>query len=95
MNKMFINFKTFKIHVRRVFEDIDAERTAVRELMNLKQKRAASMYAACFQRVSFNLSWDDAALTEQFYRGLKNVVKNDIAREEWPMTLQNMITTAI
>ena len=41
---MFMNFKMFKIHVRRVFEDINAERTAVRELMNLKQKEVTSMY---------------------------------------------------
>ena len=53
---MFMNFKMFKIHVRRMFEDINTERTATRELMNLKQKRAASMYVAHFQRVSFNLS---------------------------------------
>ena len=79
---MFINFETFKIHARRVFEDIDAERTVAQKLMNLKQKRAASMYAVQFQRVSSNLSWGDTALTEQFYRDLKNVVKNDIAREE-------------
>ena len=45
---MFMNFKMFKIHARRVFEDIDAERTAARELMNLKQKRAASIYTAQF-----------------------------------------------
>ena len=36
INEMFINFKTFKIHARRMFEDIDAERTAARKLMNLK-----------------------------------------------------------
>ena len=53
---MFINFKTFKIHARRVFEDINTERTVTRELMNLEQKRAASMYVAQFQKVSFNLS---------------------------------------
>ena len=39
-----MNFKTFKIHVRRMFEDIDAERTAARKLINLEQKRAALMY---------------------------------------------------
>ena len=79
---MFTNFKTFKIHVRRVFEDINTERTVTRELMNLKQKKAASIYTVWFQRVLFNLSWRDAVLAEQFYRGLKNVVKDDIAREE-------------
>ena len=43
---MFINFKTFKIYVRRVFKDINTERTVVRELINLKQKKVALRYAA-------------------------------------------------
>ena len=43
-----MNFEMFKIHVKRVFEDIDAERTVTRELMNLEQKRVTSMYTAQF-----------------------------------------------
>ena len=39
-----MNFKMFKIYVRRVFEDIDAERTVTRELMNLKQKKVTLIY---------------------------------------------------
>ena len=53
---MFINFEMFKIYMRRVFKDIDAERTVARELMNLEQKRVTSMYVIWFQRVLFNLS---------------------------------------
>ena len=45
---MFINFKIFKIHVRRVFRDINAKRIIARELMNLEQKKAALIYAAQF-----------------------------------------------
>ena len=41
---MFTDFEMFKIYMRRVFKDIDAKRTVTRELMNLKQKRVASMY---------------------------------------------------
>ena len=41
---MFNNFKVFKIHARRVFEDIDIERTTAKKLINLKQKRAAFIY---------------------------------------------------
>ena len=33
---MFIDFKVFKTYIRRVFEDIDAERTVTRELINFK-----------------------------------------------------------
>ena len=53
---MFINFKMFKIHVRRVFKDINTKRTVTRELTNLKQKKATLIYAVQFQKVLFNLS---------------------------------------
>ena len=43
---MFIDFKVFKTHARRVFENINTKRTIVRKLINLKQKRAASIYIA-------------------------------------------------
>ena len=46
MNKMFMNFKTFKIHARRVFKDINTERTVIRKLINLEQKEIASIYTA-------------------------------------------------
>src|SRR5271156_7165424 len=39
--------------------------------------------------------WDDAALTSQFYQGLKDNVKDDIVRGERPDTLQEMIATAV
>ena len=41
---MFIDFKVFKIYVRRIFKNIDIERTIVRELMNLEQKKVTSIY---------------------------------------------------
>ena len=53
---MIINFKIFKIYIRRVFRDIDAERTVVRKLMNLKQKKVTLIYVTQFQRILFNLS---------------------------------------
>ena len=79
---MFNNFKVFKIHVRRVFKDINTKRTIVRELINLEQKKVALIYVVQFQKVLFNLSQSDAALIEQFYKDLKNIVKNDITKEE-------------
>ena len=53
---MFVNFKTFKIHVRRVFKDINIKRTVVRELINLKQKKVALIYVVQFQEILFNLT---------------------------------------
>ena len=41
---MFTDFKVFKTYVRRIFKDIDAERTMIRELMNLEQKKVTLIY---------------------------------------------------
>ena len=49
MNKIFTNYKTFKIRIKVVFEKIYEEQTAERELSLLKQIKAAGIYAANFQ----------------------------------------------
>ena len=49
MNKIFTNYKTFKIRIKVVFEKINEEQTAERELSLLKQIKAAGIYAANFQ----------------------------------------------
>ena len=59
--------------------------------MNLQQWGSAAVYAAEFQRITFKTEWGDVLLITQFYRGLKNSVKNDIMKAEWSETLQVMI----
>ena len=49
MNKIFTDYKTFKIRIKVVFEKIYEEQTAERELSLLKQIKAAGIYAANFQ----------------------------------------------
>ena len=39
-----------------MFRDINTERTVVKKLINLEQKKAASMYAVQLQEILFNLS---------------------------------------
>ena len=56
INKMFNNFKVFKIYAKRVFKDINTERIVERKLINLKQKETASIYITYFQEILFNLS---------------------------------------
>jgi hypothetical protein len=77
------DFGSFKRKISRVFVDIDAERTAERHLQNLRQLKSAATYAAEFQQ--------HAGRTAQFYRGLKDSVKDDICRGERPSELQAMI----
>ena len=78
-----------------VFGDIDCERTAERELMQLRQTKSAADYMAHFTRLSVATNWEDAALTVMYYAGLKDAVKDKIARGERPDNLRAVTTMAI
>lgn len=89
------NYTKFQRQMNRVFGDVDEERTAERRLQALRQTGSAAEYAAKFQQYGAKTQWDDAALTAQFYRGLKERVKDDIARGDRPTSLHSMITMAV
>ncbi len=92
---IFRDAQAFEKRLRRVFEDIDKERTAERQLYNLRQKASAAAYSASFQHIAANTEWDDAVLTSQFYQGLREEVKDEIARTDRLVDLQKMITRAV
>ena len=60
-------------------------------LINLQQWESAAVYIVEFQRITFKTEWEDVLLITQFYRELKNSVKNDIIKAKWSETLQVMI----
>lgn len=93
--KIFQTWKGFKEKITRVFGDIDQERTAERHLQNLRQKGPATSYTAEFQQYMGKTDWNDEALKAQYYRGLKDVVKDEISRSDRPDDLQEMIEMAI
>ena len=94
-NKIFASLEEFKKQIRIVFGTVDQERTAEREICNIVQKGAAATYAANFQRHAAYMNWDDTALTAQYYKGLKNFVKDEISRSERPSTLAKMIEKSV
>ena len=59
------------------------------------QKGAAATYAVNFQRHTAYMNWDNTALTAQYYKGLKNFVKDKISRSEWLSTLVKMIKKSV
>ena len=95
MNKIFDQFDDFKRHIQILFGDINAEWTTEWMLMNLQQQGSAATYTVKFQRIAFKTEWEDVSLTTQFYRGLKDSVKNDITKAEWSGMLQVMIWLAV
>ena len=53
---IFLTWNNFKIKIYYMFGDIDEERTAKRNLEDLRQKGACTAYAAKFQSLAFRTS---------------------------------------
>ena len=94
-NKIFVSLEKFKKQIGIVFGIINQKRTAEREICNIVQKGAAVTYAANFQRHATYTNWDDITLTAQYYKGLKNFIKDEISHSERPSTLAKMIEKSV
>ena len=94
-NEIFTSLEEFKKQIRIVFGTVNQKRTAERKICNIVQKGAAATYAANFQRHAAYMNWDDTALTVQYYKGLKNFVKDEISHSERPSTLAKMIEKSV
>jgi Domain of unknown function (DUF4939) len=89
------NWAEFRSQLESMFGDIDEEHTAERSLQQLRQKGPASRYAADFRRFAAKTEWNKGALRAQFYKGLKDSIKDEMARTERPDELDKMIDLAI
>ena len=73
-------------------EQMEAERA----LQTMVQRGPVSKYKAEFQTMVVKTSWDDHAIASHFYRGLKDVIKDEIARRETrPSTAREMYEVAL
>jgi hypothetical protein len=93
-NEIFATWAAFQERLERTFGDLDKTRTATRKLLGTRQETSVGDYTAKFQKYAHQTEWDDNALRDRFYEGLKERVKDDIARAERPETLQEMIELA-
>ena len=89
------SYKTFIASLESTFGDIDAKATAERQLRSLRQTSSASSYSTSFQQIVSFLEWDDAALSYAFYNGLKDSVKDELAKDDRPATLSALMEKAI
>ena len=92
--QIFHSWTNFCIGIRTVYGDIDEKRTAARKLRELTQTGSVADYASKFQQLAFRTDWNDEAKTNEFYTGLKDHVKDDIARGVRPEELHDMIKQA-
>ena len=78
-----------------MFKDINAEQSAEQKLINLQWWGSAATYAVKFQRITFNINWEDILLMAQYYRELKNSIKDDIIKAEQSEELQIIIALTV
>ena len=74
------SLSNFTRALQEAFGDPDYELRAASELRALKQTTSVAKYAAEFQAISSNLSWNDDALYSQFYEGLKKTIKDEVIK---------------
>ena len=89
------NFDMFAHAVQSTFGDPDQTATAERQLHSLRQTTSVASYATDFRRLALDTQWNDSALTAQFYRGLKDLIKDEIAKMERPTSLEDLIEISI
>src|SRR5262249_21562903 len=80
--------------LENIWGEVDEEQSAVRKLQLLHQTGPVSEYLAKFRLYASRLQWEDAPLCVMFYNGLKEGVKDEISREEWPRTIEEFATKA-
>ena len=93
--KVTQNYLNFKNKLRQVFGNFDKEHLAERRMQSLWQTGSAADYASKFQQLAAQTQWGAVPLVAQFYKGLKDRVKDNVAQVNLPNQLQSMITLAI
>ena len=89
------SFKLFCQELKKTFGDPDEVGTAERQLYALRQRGSVAAYMADFMRYAVQVNWNDDAQAAQFYRGLKDSVKDELSRVGRPHTLAQLQETAI
>ncbi len=95
INKVFENFSNFEQAIQRMYENIDAKWVIERQLYDIKQSESTFKYIAAFQSIATEIKWNDSTFTAQFYKELKNVIKNEIIHTNKFATLHAMINKTI
>lgn len=91
----FASYELFCDELRSTFGDPDQVATAERQLYTLRQRGSASTYGTEFARYAVLVKWNDEAKAAQFYRGLKDIIKDKIAEIGRPKAYQELYDMAI
>jgi hypothetical protein len=93
--KVFKDWQSFKESITMMFGEIDEEQQAERSITMIKQKGSANRYTADFKQLQSKIDWDDAPLKTAYYNGLKENIKDEMAHNDRPETLKDMVELAV
>ncbi|KAF5528236.1 Retrotransposon-derived protein PEG10 [Colletotrichum aenigma] len=92
---IFFSFTGYVKALESLFLDPDERRQAERDLSYLRQTKSATLYAAEFRRLAARLHITDESKVFAFYQGLKDEVKDEIAKLETPPSFLAYVEHAI
>lgn len=91
----FASFETFAESLMSTYGDPNLEATSERAIKALEQTTSVAHYKAEFQRLRQYIKWNESALIDRFYSGLKGTVKDEITRVGRPIVLTELQNLAI
>ena len=90
------NFETFLAALTEAFGEHDKARVALNKIYALRQgSRSVSVYASEYRQLAADINWGEQALMDQFYRGLRDDVKDLLLNFPDPCTLDEAINQAV
>ena len=79
-----------------MYGDPDIVKSKTREINALYQTSSVSTYASEFRRLQAYITWNDQALFDRFYEGLRENVKDGLVHENpRPTLLEDLISAAL
>lgn len=94
--KIFKDYASLFDEMEEVFDNGDEALEADRDIRALRQRTSVAQYRAEFQIIAAKLDWNDDALASEFYRGLKDKVREEITlRNDRPSNLKDLSELAI
>lgn len=86
----------FFVELQNTFGYGNEQMEAERSLQTIQQRGPVAKYKAEFLSLVVKTNWDDQAIASHFYRGLKDPIKDEIARRDVrPTTAQQMYEVAM
>ncbi|KAK6223176.1 gag protein [Colletotrichum tabaci] len=79
---IFQGYHGFEKALLSLFQEPDEQRQYERDLANLRQKGAATHYAAEFRRICARLDYTNATKIFLFYEGLKEDIKDELSKQD-------------